>query len=418
MSPVPLVVAAVCALLAMLSAVADGALQAFPVDAQPVAPRVRLLFQRRDAVQRALAFARRILQIVTGAAIAAPLELAERTTGPAVLIALGAGVVGVVITEGIGLALGDALGERSLTALEPLVVALEMIAAPGVALSRWVDRALSDALPPPPPDREERDARMDQFSEVVAEEAGVPEEEEALLRRVLHLRHIEVKDVMIPRVDIVAIDRETPWSEVVDRVRSSEHSRLPVYENTVDNIIGVLYAKDLLAAVIAEAEPADAWTSIVRPGVFIPVTKRIDEQLAEFRASRTHIAIVVDEYGGTAGLVTIEDVLEEIVGEIRDEYDDEEPETRREGAGKFWVAGRVTLEDLSEMTGHRFERDDVTTLGGLVYDLFGRVPVAGEQVVVEGFKLVVEQVRKRRVERVYLERLLAEADDHQRDDDA
>jgi putative hemolysin len=223
----------------------------------------------------------------------------------------------------------------------------------------------------------------------------------------------------VPRVDIVAVDRDTPWSEVVDRVRSAEHRRLPVYTDTVDNIIGVLYAKDLLAAVIADAEPAGAWPTLVRPGLFIPVTKRIDEQLAEFRASRTHIAIVVDEYGGTAGLVTIEDVLEEIVGEIRDEYDDEEPETRREGNDKFWVTGRLTLEDLSELTGHRFEREDVTTVGGLVYDLFGRVPASGDEMPVEGYRLVVEQVRKRRVERVYLERTAPPAaDDAHGDEDA
>ena len=116
--------------------------------------------------------------------------------------------------------------------------------------------------------------------------------------------------------------------------------------------------------------------------------------------------------------MTIEDVLEEIVGEIRDEYDDEEPETRREGSDKFWVAGRVTLEDLSEMTDHRFERDGVTTVGGLVYDALGRVPIAGEQVVIEGFKVVVEQVRKRRVERVYLERLPVEPDDDRAGADA
>jgi CBS domain containing-hemolysin-like protein len=210
------------------------------------------------------------------------------------------------------------------------------------------------------------------------------------------------------RVDVVGIDRETPWSEVVDRVRSSEHSRLPVYDETLDEIVGILYAKDMLPAVIADVPPPGGWQTLVRPAVFIPATNTIDTQLRDFKASSTHIAIVVDEYGGTAGLVTIEDVLEEIVGEIRDEYDVEEPEIEvgRE-PGRYWVAGRASLHELSDALGHDFEREDVTTVGGLVYEELGRVPRNGEQLVVDGFRVVVERVVKRKVERVYFERVEA-----------
>jgi CBS domain containing-hemolysin-like protein len=139
--------------------------------------------------------------------------------------------------------------------------------------------------------------------------------------------------------------------------------------------------------------------------VFIPTIKTIDAQLRDFKSSRTHIAIVSDEYGGTAGLVTIEDVLEEIVGEIRDEYDVEEPAVEREGAARFWVAGGVPADELLEMIGVDFGVDDVTTVGGLVYALFGRVPRAGESVTRAGVRVVVERVRRRRIERVYFERL-------------
>jgi CBS domain containing-hemolysin-like protein len=192
---------------------------------------------------------------------------------------------------------------------------------------------------------------------------------------------------------------------VVDRVRSSEHARFPVYDDTLDDIIGILYAKDLLPFVIDEEEPMLGWQTLARPAQFIPTSKPIDVQLRDFKASRTHIAIVSDEFGGTAGLVTIEDVLEEIVGEIHDEYDDEEPEVEQEKGGRFWVSGRVTLGELSELLGQDFVREDVATVGGLVYEIFGRVPRPGESVQIGAYKLVVERVRRRRIERVYFERV-------------
>jgi CBS domain containing-hemolysin-like protein len=170
-------------------------------------------------------------------------------------------------------------------------------------------------------------------------------------------------------------------------------------------VIGILYAKDLLRPIIEGAPPPGGWTALVRPATFIPEGKTIDAQLRDFKASRTHIAIVVDEYGGTAGLVTIEDILEEIVGEIRDEHDREEQPIEAEDGRRFWVAGRVTLDDLSEALGHRFEREDVTTVGGLIFNLLGRVPRAGEELTLDGFRVVVERVVRRRIDRVYFERL-------------
>jgi CBS domain containing-hemolysin-like protein len=194
---------------------------------------------------------------------------------------------------------------------------------------------------------------------------------------------------------------------MLDRVRSSEHARFPVFDETLDNVVGILYAKDLLPAVVAlgSSEPPDDWTTLVRPATFIPLTKTIDQQLRDFKAQRTHIAIVIDEYGGTAGLVTIEDILEVIVGDIRDEYDREEPAVVQEEQARFWVSGFVSLADLSELLGVDFEREDLTTVGGLVYDAFGRVPRPGETKAMRGFKVVVERVRGRRIERVYFERV-------------
>jgi len=209
----------------------------------------------------------------------------------------------------------------------------------------------------------------------------------------------------VPRVDIVGIDLTTPWSEVVDRVRSSEHARFPAFDDTLDNITGILYAKDLLPFIIDDDEPMLGWQTLVRAAQFIPISKPLDLQLRDFKASRTHIAIVSDEYGGTAGLVTIEDILEEIVGEIHDEYDDEEPEIEQEEGRRFWISGRLTIDELSELLGQDFAQDDVATVGGLVYETFGRVPRPGEAATIGAYKMVVERVRRRRIERVYFERL-------------
>jgi len=249
---------------------------------------------------------------------------------------------------------------------------------------------------------------VEQFREVVAAEADVTAAEEELLYGVFSLGDTQVQEIMVPRVDVVGIDKSVPWSEVLERVASSEHARFPVFEDTLDNVVGILYAKDLLPSVIADAEPQDDWSTLIRPATVIPATKTIDQQLRDFKAQRTHIALVMDEYGGTAGIVTIEDVLEEIVGEIRDEYDEEESEVRQEGHDRFWVAGRVSLADLTELVSVDFQREDLTTVAGLVYDTFGRVPRAGESRVVNGFRIVVERVRSRRIERVYLERLASE----------
>jgi putative hemolysin len=278
---------------------------------------------------------------------------------------------------------------------------------PAVALGGQLERLLDAAMPPHQEDEEDREASAEQFREVVAAEADISSAEEDLIHGVFTLGQTEVHEIMVPRVDIVGIEATTPWSEVVDRFRSSEHARLPVYEETLDNIIGILYAKDLLPDVVSEGDEPSDWHRLVRPPALIPTSKRIDEQLREFQSSRTHMAIVADEYGGTAGLLTIEDILEEIVGEIRDEYDVEEPEIIQEGENRFWVSGRVTLNELSERLGSDLSAEDVTTVGGLVYQLLGRVPKSGESMVHGEFRIVVERVRRRRIEVVYFERIEA-----------
>ncbi|MDQ6611562.1 MAG: hemolysin family protein, partial [Gemmatimonadota bacterium] len=275
---------------------------------------------------------------------------------------------------------------------------------PLVLLGEALDRMLAAAIPDGDDDLDRREEAASQFRDVVSAEIDVSRDERELLLGVFSFGETTVGEVMVPRVDVLGVEQSTPWSEVVDHVRSAQHSRIPVYEETIDEIVGVLYAKDLLGSIVDDVEPVDGWTSLIRPASYIPTTKRIADLLRDFKSSRQHIAIVADEYGGTAGLVTIEDILEELVGEIRDEYDDEERSIESEGDQRYWVSGRLTLVDLSESVGHDFTRDDVTTVGGLVLELVGRVPRAGQELFIDGFRLIVERVVRRKVERVFIER--------------
>jgi CBS domain containing-hemolysin-like protein len=345
-----------------------------------------------------------LAHVGAGAAIAQGLTATQWSFAIRALIAVSLAVALVALGEGLARSIGYGLGSRAFDALREFVRGTTLILRPVVALGAALERSLERVLPSAAGGAEE-ETSADRFREVIAAEAEVSSAEEALLHGVFSLGDTEVREIMIPRVDIVGIAATTPWSEVLDRVRSSEHARFPVYDDTLDNIIGILYAKDLLGAVVAGEEPEGGWLRLVRGAVFIPTTKTIDAQLRDFKSSRTHIAIVSDEYGGTAGLVTIENVLEEIVGEIRDEYDVEEPDVKREGTTRFWVTGRLPADELRELLGVDFDVDDVTSVGGLVYALFGRVPRSGESVTRSGVRVVVERVRRRRIERVYFERL-------------
>jgi putative hemolysin len=407
------IVAVCCALLAMalaaLCAYADGAVLALEDDEPPSTPAVADILERRELVHRALAFGRIVGQLLAGGAVAAALRGAEVPSAQLGLVAVTIGVLAVATAEIVARTAGDTAGARGVARLASWIHGMERVFAPVVFFGARLDAALLRLLPIRAPDAEQREEHLEQFREVVAAEAEAEPDSPAsvLLHGVFSLGDTAVQAIMVPRVDIVGIERETPWSEVVDKVRSARHARLPVYDGTIDEIVGVLYAKDLLPSIVDDDEPAGGWNTLVRPPVFIPVTKSVDEQLREFRFTHRHIAIVVDEYGGTAGLVTMEDALELIVGEIRDEHDQEEPEIEREGDDKWWVAAGVSLEELSDVMGADFRREDVHTVGGLVIELLGRIPRNGERMTVGDFRVVVERVVKRRVERVYFERMVA-----------
>jgi CBS domain containing-hemolysin-like protein len=401
---VAIVVALVASGFAAAFAAADGALLALDAGDARLNASLRALAERRERPHRALAFARIVSHLVAGCAIASALRFSDRSLGSSLLIAVPVALVAVLLSESVARSIGDASSVPSLERLAPVVRIVERVLAPVVIVGAWLDNVIQSVIPPTPVE-EDREATAEQFRQIVAAEADVTDREETILHGVFSLADTPVHEVMLPRVNIVGIERTTPWADVLARVRSSEHARFPVFDDTLDEITGILYAKDLLPAAIADEEPAGGWATLVRPGVFIPASKTIDQQLRDFQASGTHIAVVVDEFGGTAGIVTIEDILEEIVGEIRDEYDVEEASVEQEDGRRFWVPGRMTVDELSELVGHDFHHEGVTTVGGLVYEFLGRVPEAGEAFTIEGFRVVIERVVKRRIERVYFERV-------------
>jgi CBS domain containing-hemolysin-like protein len=209
---------------------------------------------------------------------------------------------------------------------------------------------------------------------------------------------------------VEALSAEASWNEVVEQLRRSDHARLPVYRDDLDTIAGIIYAKDLTPSIVGQSQIPAKWQDLVRPAAFVPESKTLTVQLRDFQRGPGGLAIVVDEFGGTSGLITLEDVLEEVVGEIHGEYEvDVAPPVEQEGDDRFWVDGSLPIDDLSELLAVPLESEDVTTVGGLVYSELGHVPRPGEELRIDTFRVVVEQVERRRIKRVYFER---ESQDH------
>jgi putative hemolysin len=240
-------------------------------------------------------------------------------------------------------------------------------------------------------------------------EQGVLEaEEEQMITAVIELGSRRVHEVMIPRIDIAAIPATATMDEAINTIVDQGHSRIPVYEESIDEIVGILYAKDLLPLLRELTEDRPNLRSLLRIPVYIPESMTVDDLLHEFQRRKVHIAIVLDEYGGTAGLVTIEDLLEEIVGEIQDEYDEEEPMVVRLSDDEARVDGRASVDDLAEIFDTNLaleDEDEYDTVGGLIYHRIGGIPSPGDRVEVDGLVLTVESTDGRRVGKVLVARV-------------
>ena len=257
----------------------------------------------------------------------------------------------------------------------------------------WI-RKLADTLSGDPRDRDE----LLETLENAKDRSIINDEVFLMLQGVLDVAELQVRDIMVPRAQMVVINRDDALDDILPAVIESGHSRFPVVGDDRDKVIGVLLAKDLLRLIHEDQDHFDI-KECLRNAVFIPESKRLNVLLKEFRAQHNHMAIVVDEYGGVAGLVTIEDVLEQIVGEIDDEYDiDDEQDIRREDARTFTVRAQTRIADFNHYFGTEYSDEEFDTIGGLLLNHLGRLPRRGESMQLSGFEYKVLRGDRRRIE--------------------
>jgi putative hemolysin len=319
-------------------------------------------------------------------------------------------IFGELVPKQIGLA----HAERVAMSTSRLIEVLGTIFAPLVGFLTWTTRRISRLFGADVAAEERISSEELRLIIEQGGEQGILEaEEEQMIHAVIELGDQRVHEVMVPRTSMVSMASSATFEDAIDTVVAEGHSRIPVYEETIDEIIGILYAKDLLPFLKAGAPERPPLRMLLRTPVFVPESMTVDDLLHELQRRKVHIAIVLDEYGGTAGLVTIEDLLEEIVGEIQDEYDEEEPMIVKLSEDEARVDGRADVDDLSELFDTEIDledEDEYDTVGGLIYHRIGGVPKPGDQVQVDGLTLTVETTDGRRVGKVLVVRT--------RDDDA
>jgi putative hemolysin len=288
--------------------------------------------------------------------------------------------------------------ERVLAVLLPSFGAVARVLQPLTAALVRLGAARRERPGPPSPDTEEEQGEAAQaYIEAGAQEGLIEGDERRLIQSIVEFGDTRVREVMTPRPDIVAIRAESTLGELRTLLREQAYSRIPVYKESLDNILGIVFVKDLIQFTGVEER---AMPTLMRPAHFVPETKPVAELLREFQRKRVQIAIVVDEYGGTAGLVTLEDLLEEIVGEIRDEYDEESEQVVDLGEGVFVFSGKVDIDELADRLGVEIAREGFETVGGYLLARLGRVPAVGEVLEVDALGVEVLEAERRRVTKV------------------
>ncbi len=343
---------------------------------------------------------------VTGVALATGVAVAHLGTWPAVAVtAVAASAVLFVAAEVAPKTLALQRSEdvarwtapwvvwvaRPLWPLASLLIKAGNVLAPGKGLSQGpfvTEEELRDMI------------------DVAESDEVIEESEREMIHSIFELGDTVVREIMVPRPDMVVVSRDDPLRTVLDTILEAGHSRVPVYAEERDKIVGLIYAKDVLRRLhVGDGDAAGAWDDLLRPPYFVPELKRVDELLRELQAEKVHLAIVVDEYGATAGLVTIEDILEEIVGEIVDEYDQEAPLVEQIDDGGLRVDARLPVDELGALLACELPDEEWDTVGGLLFGLLGHVPTPGEQVEVAGLRLTAERLEGRRIATVTVDRL-------------
>jgi putative hemolysin len=365
-------------------------------------PRAAALLRLLDEPTSSLATILAIYTIAlcVGAAAAFWLDLDLWVQFGAAWLAVVLAIVQVLVlllVQFLGRVLALARPEQvALTFVRPVEVlnrVFFVVLVPLGALERGVRRLLGVAHGITPAEAEDR------LRHLVEGSSDLEEDEREMIASVIELGEQPVREVMVPRIDITAAPASSTVRDVVDRIVQSGHSRIPMYDGSIDNVTGVVYAKDLLRFLRDGSQTAPV-QPLAREPSYVPETKKVDELLHEMQTRRVHVAIVVDEYGGTAGLITIEDLIEEIVGEIQDEYDVEESMIEEVSAIEALFDARVSIRDVNDTLDLEIEDEDFDTLGGLLYHELGKVPNVGDEVRVDGAIVTVLSTAGRRVRKV------------------
>ncbi len=306
----------------------------------------------------------------------------------------------------------------ALSAAEPLAIrvvgminVLSHLLAPVLRLLQWISGQFAAPFVGRGNVALVTEAEIKMMVDAGSEGGSIEDEEKEMIYSIFELGDTLVREVMVPRIDVVALEINTPFDEALNTIVDAGHSRIPVYEESIDHIRGLLYAKDLLAAWRDDAQKRPI-KDMIRKAYFVPESKKADDLLADLQQQKIHLAVVVDEYGGTAGLVTLEDLIEEIVGEIRDEYDFNEEEAYQQISENEWLfdAG-IDLDDLNHLLETHLPTDESDTLGGYIYSKLGKVPEVGETIETAKLQFVVIQVEDRRIRKIRLTRLQPEEEE-------
>jgi CBS domain containing-hemolysin-like protein len=333
--------------------------------------------------------------LVAQSATLAPLVIYILVLLPTALITL---ILGYFVPDAIGSARSLKLAAPSSMFLRLLIFVMQPITVVIIALSKWMSFGSGTMV------NVFTEEEIMTLLDAGEKEGTIENEEKEMIYSVLQLDETIAREVMIPRIDIAALDIHTPLHEALKVFLESGHSRVPVYEESIDNIVGLLYAKDLLTC-WAEGVTDKPIRDMLRKAFFVPETKRADLLLKELQTGKIHLAVVVDEYGGTAGLVTIEDLLEEIVGDIQDEYDlDEEADYIQHGPNEYMMDASINLDDVNDLLDIELPTEDSDTLGGYIFSQLGRVPSVGETIESGNIVMRVDALEGRRIRKVYVAR--------------
>ncbi len=395
------VMVATAALLAAaetaITRVSSARAEALVEEGRRGARRLRTLLDRRELVLNPLLLV--VLGCQLGAAtIVAVLVDRHWGTGPLVLVFVAELLLLFILAEALPKTWSLAHPDRSATATAPVARLVSSIAplrwfANGVVNLFGFEAETED------PDGDVAEEELLALAEEAAASEAIDEDERHLIEQIIEFGDTLAAQVMVPRTDMVAVPDDLRVEDAIEVVILNGYSRVPVFSTGVDEIVGVVHAKDLMRA-DRDGHGDDPVTAWMRKPYFVPETKRIAELLREMQAETFHMAIVVDEYGGTAGLVTLEDLIEEVVGEIVDEFDIEQPMIERLSDRELRVNGRVSLDELAAALGVQLPEGDWSTIGGLIFSTLGHVPRVGESLDVDGHRLLVERVQGRRIARV------------------